>query len=156
MFTAKERRIFRYELPDGRKIARDPARLIRRLEAFRPSNWKTLTAEFGPLDNHKSDGVGGKTLKSSEEYYIHASPAMDTVIPYLCKAYELRILDENGDGLTEEEVIEFHNTFQKYIEKKSEDSEDGANFLPSTQAPTPSPDVSQTTKSSSDCGCGST
>jgi hypothetical protein len=149
MFKKSERNIFRHEV-GGRTIVRDPMKVDRRLEAGRPANWSDLAAA---LDQKRPDG----TEKTGEEYFKGASPALDVVIPYLCRALDVHPLTEDGaDGLTEEEIIDLHNAFQAFKKKRSEAAEETPSSSPSTPAPTPSSGAAQVTAATSDCGCGDT
>ncbi len=149
MFTAKDRNIFRYEV-SSKKIVRDPMKVDRRLEAGRPGNWKELSAA---LDTKKVDG----TVKTAEEYFKTASPALDVVIPYFCRCFDVRPLTEDGeDGFTEEEIIDIHNAFQAFKKKRDDATDETPNSSPSTQEPTRSAGAVPVTAATSDCGCGDT
>ncbi len=122
-------------------------RIQRRLDCWRPSNWQELTEL---LNNKNADG----TPKTAEEYYGRASGALDVVLPYFYRVFDVKPLDDQGDGWTEEEIIELHNAYVQWTEKKSESTNGGPSSAPSTPEPTPSPAKSQPTKPSSGCGCG--
>ena len=151
MFPRKERDIFVHEFADGRKLRRDPLRVLHRLEGNRPSDWKEIVARVWP------DPQSGAPEPDNATRYRLMDGVMDRVMAYFAGAFDVKQFAEDEEkGLLETELMDLHNAFMLFLQKKSDDTAAGPSSSPGTPAPTPSAGGSPLTDASSDCGCGDT
>lgn len=134
MFTAKQRKIYRFSNGE-RTIARDPVKLLRKLEATRPPHYEKL------VEAVKSGDV--------QQY----SPAVDILIPWIEGVFGVQALDDEGWGFTEEELFDLLSDFMTFVKKKDGPTDPSPNSSPSTPESTPSGTDPSPTPTTSDCGC---
>ncbi len=143
MFSTKERNIFKF-CYNGKTVLRDPQRLLRRMNATRPQNYDQLT-EVCQKANEPNPGP---------EMVIAAYKAMDVIVPWACSIFGVQLLDDEGNGITEDELMGVMSEFVAFVNKKKENTDSVPNSSPSIQEQIHSSDVVQPMKSTSDCGCG--
>lgn len=135
MFTPKERRIYKFN--NGTKtVSRDPAKLLRRLEATRPAHYEQL------LESMKSGDPKRYSL------------AIDTLVPWIEGIFGVYTLSEDGEGLTEEELFGLLSDFMAFVKKKDDATEPLPSNSPSTQESIPSEAASSPTPTTSASGSG--
>ena len=137
MFKPKERKIYKFH--NGvKEIAKDPITLARRLDATRPSNYKEL--------------LEGMVSKDSVKY----SQSMDVLTPWVEKLFDVKAIDEEGNGLDEDQIWSIFFDFMEFVTKKKESTGEPQSSSPFIPVSTISEEVNLPTKDTSDCGCGET
>ena len=119
MFTAKERRIFRFHNGE-RVVARDPRQVFLKLQATMPANYDILAQQ---LD--ESDKAIDETLPEHEKRELATKNAAavlnaeETLGKWIANAFNVKVMDYDGNGMTYDELvaldIEFHEFFESGV-----------------------------------------
>jgi hypothetical protein len=149
MFTAKERRIFRFHNGE-RVVARDPRQVFLKLQATMPANYDILAQQ---LD--ESDKAIDETLPEHEKRELATKNAAavlnaeETLGKWIANAFNVKVMDDDGNGMTYDELVALDIEFHEFLEKKSETPSQTTNSA--EVSPASGPPV---TLNGSDCGCG--
>ena len=134
MFTAKQRQIYKFSY-NGKVVAKDPVKLMRRMDLTRPPNFEQLETD----------------LKSSNRLVV--DHALDIFLEWIQQLFGVQPVDEDGNGLCEDDMFDLLKDFTAFVETQKKSGPEPPSSSPTTQESTPSGTESSAPTPNSDCGC---